>query len=71
MTVIESRDPSLVGDGYDTEPLLKAHEVADLVGVSKQEVYRLDIPRIRIRKRSLRWRPADVRAWIADRLETV
>ena len=67
----ETESTTLVGDGYDAEQLLTVGQVADLIAVSRQEVYRLDIPRVRIRKRSLRWRPSDVRAWIESRLETV
>ena len=58
---------TVVGDGYDAEPLLKAAQVAQWLGITQQEVYRLNIPHVRIRTRSKRWKPADVRAWIEGR----
>lgn len=60
--------PDYVGDGYDPEPLLTAEDVADLLKVPKKSVYNLEIPRVRISKRRVRWRPADVRDFIDRRV---
>lgn len=61
--------PDLVGDGYDPEPLLTAEDVAALLSVPVKSVYELAIPRVRVGKRRIRWRPADVREFIDRRVE--
>lgn len=66
---VEEVRPDLKGDGYDPEPLLTAEEVAEIVRVPKKSVYELPIPRVRIGERRLRWRPADVREFISQRVE--
>ncbi len=66
----ETRHPHLIGDGWDEEPLLKASQVATVLGVSRTRVYELPIPRVRVSNRTVRWRPEDVRAFIERRTET-
>lgn len=61
--------PDLVGDGYDVEPLLTAEDVAGILSVPVKSVYELAIPRVRVGKRRIRWRPADVREFINRRVE--
>lgn len=61
--------PDLVGDGWDPEPLLTAEEVAAKLRVPKKSVYDLNIPRVRIGQRRIRWRPADVQEFIQRRVE--
>lgn len=65
----EDHRPDYVGDGWDPERLLTAEEVAELLRVPKKSVYDLSIPRVRIGKRRIRWRPADVREFIQERVE--
>lgn len=65
----EDYRPDLVGDGWDPEPLLTAEEVGEILQVPKKSVYELPIPRVRISKRRIRWRPKDVRQFVEDRLE--
>lgn len=62
--------PDLVGDGYDPEPLYTAGDVAEILSVPAKSVYELPIPRVRVGRRRIRWRPADVRAFIERRTET-
>lgn len=62
--------PDLVGDGYDPEPLLTAEEVGEILQVPTKSVYDLPIQRVRVSKGRVRWRPADVRAFIERRVET-
>lgn len=77
MTVQETEQKSkqeeirydLVGDGYDPEPLLTAEEVGEILSVPTKSVYELSIPRVRIGRRRVRWRPADVRDFISRRVE--
>lgn len=69
-----SRDPeesptTPVGDGYDPEPLLTAEEVGEILKVPTKSVYELPIKRVRISRRRIRWRPADVRDFIERRVE--
>lgn len=59
----------LVGDGYDSERLLTASDVAEILQVPSKSVYELPIPRIRIGLRRIRFRPADVREFIDRRIE--
>jgi len=61
--------PDLVGDGFDAEPLLTAQRVGEWLGVPTKSVYELPIQCVRIGRRRVRWRPADVRAWIDNRME--
>jgi len=56
--------PPLVGDGDEDEPLLKAAEVGNLLGIPTKNVYQLPISRVRVGKRTVRWRPAAVREFI-------
>jgi len=68
MKRLEQVIPDLVGDGHDVEPLLRAEEVAAVLRVPVRAVYNLvGLPRIRLGQRRLRWRPADVRAFIDQR----
>lgn len=69
MDPVEEVRPDYVGDGYDPEPLLKAEEVAEILRVPQDAVYNMAIPRVRIGKRRVRWRPADVREFIQGRVE--
>ena len=54
-----------------TEPLLTAVQVAELLAVPKTRVWSMsrrgEIPTVRIGSRELRYRPADIDAWIARR----
>ena len=59
----------LVGDGYDTEPLLTAEDVGGILRVPTKSVYELPISRIRLGIRRIRWRPHDVREFINRRVE--
>lgn len=59
----------LQGDGYDPEPLLTAREVGEILRVPRKSVYGLPIPRVRIGKQRVRWRPESVRKFIEDRTE--
>jgi len=63
--------PVQVGDGYDSERLLRAPEVGKILGVPVKRVYELPIPHVRIGRRSLRWRWLDLEEFIERRLETV
>lgn len=63
--------PDLVGDGYDDEPLLNAREVGRMLCLPINGVYELPIPRVRVGKRSIRWRPRVVREFIERRTETL
>lgn len=67
MAVEEEHRPDLKGDGWDPEPLLSVHDVARLLGLSKSAVYELPIPRVRVAKRAVRWRPEVVRRFIERR----
>lgn len=58
-----------IREGEDLEPLLTADDVAAYVQVPKKSVYELPIPRVRISKRRIRWRPADVRQYVEERTE--
>ncbi len=49
------------------EPLLTVAQVARVLGVRPKRVYELGVPAVRISERSLRWRRADLEAWIASR----
>ena len=61
--------PDLVGDGWDDEPLLNARQVAERLGVSRRTAYDLPIPRVRVARNAIRWRPQDVREFVARRVE--
>ncbi|MFH1764906.1 MAG: hypothetical protein ABIF09_12010 [Gemmatimonadota bacterium] len=61
--------PDLVGDGYDSEPLWTAEQVARYLSVPPKSVYDLPMPRVRVGRRRIRWRPADVREFISRRIE--
>lgn len=61
--------PDLVGDGWDPEPLLSAKDVAAILGVRRSRVYELSIPRVRVSRKCLRWRPRDVREFLERRTE--
>ena len=65
----ETNRADLVGDGWDDEPLMRADDVAEALAVSTQTVYRLPIPRLRITRGAVRWKPADVRAFLDRRVE--
>jgi len=49
------------------EPLLTADQVARYLGVRPKRVYELGIPSVRLAVRTLRWRRADVEAWLTER----
>lgn len=66
---MEEVRPDYVGDGWDPEPLMTAEEVAEVLQVPRKSVYDLAIPRVRIGERRVRWRPADVREFIQNRVE--
>ncbi len=60
----------LVGDGFDSEPLMTAEDVARVLQIPTKSVYELGgLPRIRIGLRRIRWRPADVREFVTRRVE--
>ena len=64
-------ESSAVGDGYDDEELLKVGDVAKKLALSPNQVYELPIPRVRVGKRSIRWRPQDVYDFIQRRSESL
>lgn len=53
------------------EPLLTAHQVADLMGFSVKTVRRMTtagaLPHYRIGPRAIRYRHSEVNRWISDR----
>ena len=53
----------------EVEVLLTAAAVASWLGVSRGRVYELEIPRVRISKRSIRFRRCDVTDFIENRRE--
>jgi len=59
-----------VDDSSDDEPLLKAAEVGKMLGISANSVYQLPIKRVRLGKRTVRWRPELVREFIELRDES-
>lgn len=61
--------PPFVHDSSDDEPLLKAAEVGKMLGISANSVYQLPIRRVRVGKRTVRWRPELVREFIELRDE--
>ena len=65
----ETTRPDLIGDGYDSERLLKAEEVGTWLQVRKDRVYELPIPRVRLGTRTVRYRPADVREFVKRRMQ--
>ena len=69
MTSGEALRLELVGDEYDAEPLLTAGDVGTLRKLPAKSVYELPIPRVRLGPRRIRWRPADVRAFITRRTQ--
>lgn len=70
MNAQETPRPDLVGDGYDPEPLLTAKEVSEILRIPERSVYEMTgLPRVRLGVRRVRWRPADVRAFIDRRIE--
>lgn len=62
--------PDLVGDGYDPEPLMTAKDVGEVLRVPHKAVYDLPIPRVRISRGRVRWRPEDVRSFIENRVQS-
>lgn len=66
---IEDVRPDYQGDGYDPEPLLTAKEVSEILKVPRKSVYELPIPRVRVGKRRVRWRPEAIRKFIEKRTE--
>lgn len=63
----EEARPAPIGDGYDAEPLLTAEDVGILLQVPTKSVYELPIPKVRISKRRIRYRPEDVEEFIDKR----
>ncbi len=53
------------------EPLLRAHEVAELLGISPETVLRWtrrgELPAIRLPGGAVRYRPDEFRAWLESR----
>ncbi len=71
MKTQETYRPDLAGDGYDPEPLMTAGEVALVLNVPERSVYDMTgLPRVRLGQRRIRWRPADVKAFIDRRVES-
>ena len=68
--VAEGTATPLVGDSYDDEPLLKAAEVATMLGIPTNNVYKLPINRVRVGTRTIRWRLAVVREFIEQKDES-
>ena len=60
----------LLDDSNDDEPLLKAAEVGKRLGIPTNSVYQLPIKRVRVGKRTVRWRPELVREFIERRDES-
>jgi len=69
MNLGEEQRLEVVGDGYDVEPLLTAGDVGTLLKLPAKSVYELPIPRVQLGPRRIRWRPVDVRAFIARRTQ--
>ena len=57
-------------DRRGDEPLLKAADVGKMLGIPSKDVYQLPINRVRVGKRTVRWRPALVREFIKQRDES-
>jgi CheY-like chemotaxis protein len=57
-------------DRRGDEPLLKAADVGRMLGIPSKDVYQLPINRVRVGKRTVRWRPALVREFIEQRDES-
>ncbi len=70
MTGKDEYRPDLVGDGHDGEPLLRAKQVAEWLGVHPKRVYDLPIPRVRVSPKRIRYRPVDVVKYLDRRGET-
>jgi predicted DNA-binding transcriptional regulator AlpA len=66
---VGERRLEVVGDEYDVEPLLTAGDVSTVLKLPAKSVYELPIPRVQLGPRRIRWRPADVRAFIAQRTQ--
>ena len=64
--VIETFEPGIVGDGYDSEELWTPVEAAAFLRVSVKRLYEMPVPRIRLTTRRIRFRPATVRAYVRD-----
>lgn len=64
---LQDQEEALVGDGYDPEPLLTAEDVGLLLQVPTKSVYELPIPKVRLSKRRIRYRPEDVQEFIDNR----
>jgi CheY-like chemotaxis protein/predicted DNA-binding transcriptional regulator AlpA len=62
--------PGFLDDTAEDEPLLKAAEVATMLGISTNSVYALPIERVRVSKRTVRWRRVVVREFIEYRDES-
>lgn len=56
---------TLLGDQYEKVQLLRAREVAHLLGIAPKRVYELPIEPVRIGKRAVRWRLTDVQQFAA------
>lgn len=56
-------------DAWDPEPLMTAGQVAEALGVRRSRVYEIPVRRVRIGRRTLRWRPEDVRNYLERRSE--
>lgn len=71
MRTIAERPARPVGDGFDNAPLLRVQEVAAVLNVRVKRVYELPIRQVRLGRRSIRWRPSDLRDFIERRLEVI
>lgn len=60
----------LVGDGHDSEPLLRAKDVARILSIPHKAVYALPIARVPLSARRIRWRLADVNEFISRRTKS-
>jgi len=58
-----------MSDLNDRTKLLKAEDLARMLNVNTKTVYRLRIPQVRIRVRTIRWKLEDVEKFIADRYD--
>ena len=56
------------GDRVNRKPLLNAREAAEILGVSEKRLYSLPIPKVRLSKRRVGWRPERIREF-AERRE--
>lgn len=56
---------------HDIDPLIKAEELARILGKPVNTVYDLPIPKVWIGERTVRWKPEDVQEFIDQRYDDV